>query len=581
MNTGLTKHPENGYAIVVCDSLEKVYGTDEPRAHALGRVVLPRAGVGSFQVAVLPSSSWHAGRDGVAIPTVTAPGGVSVTPHAVDFVPCSMTATAARDDRYDHTGPALLPDVLRPLGQGEGLPLVQAQWRSLWVSVEAGDEVCDGEVIVEIRTEHTGVAIGRVAVPVTVLDVALPPIPITCTQWLHVDSLAQYYGVEPYSSRGWELIERFAAAVVDSGSTALLTPIHTPPLDTAVGSRRMDVALVGVRRTGSGYEFDTTKLERWIEMCKRVGVRELEMAHLFTQWGGEHAPAIADADGELIFGWHTDSLGDEYQTFLRSYIPAVRRVLDEQWGGPVFWHLTDEPSGEHARRYSELKESVASLLEGEVITDALSDVELWSTGLVDPPIVATDHAQAFVDQGLERPWLYYCTQQSVDAANRFIGMPSYRNRVLGWQLYAYGASGFLHWGFNFWNTQLSRRALDPFSDTCSGGGFQAGDAFVVYPGDGGVPWQSIRLAVFREAMDDLRLFTALVERDGREAVAELLELEGLTLVDYPNDPAFYLRGHERALRALAGDRAFRGSPKSGSGSRYCSSMTEAKGMKLR
>lgn len=544
-----------GYEVRLLDSLEKVYGLAEPRPHATGQLLLPRNGVGSVQIAIRPRPGWSPGRDGAAVPTVTAPSGLQVVTQAVDLVPCPVTASARADDRYDHLGAALLPDVLRPLAQGEGLLLAQTQWRALWLTVRSGDEVGDSEITVSLRTDLSDEEIGTVTVPVTVVDVELPDSPIICAQWFHVDGLAQYYGTAPYSAYGWQLIERFVAAAVESGSTSVLTPIHTPPLDTAVGSRRLDVALVGIRRTESGYDFDMSRLVTWLEMCRRVGVRELEMAHLFSQWGGLHAPVIDDAAGQPLFGWQTDSLGEDYQSFLASYIPAVRRVLDEHWDGPVFWHLTDEPHGDHATRYGQLKAAVAPLLRDCLVTDALSDIDLWSSGLVDPPIVATDHAQPFVNAGLAEPWLYYCTGQSVEVANRFIGQPSYRNRVLGQQLFRYRASGFLQWGFNFWNTQLSRRPLNPFLDTTSGHGFQAGDAFIVYPGEGGVPWESIRFRVFREALDDLRLFTALAERDGRESVETLLGMENLTLVDYSDDPAHYVRGHARALQRLEGDAA--------------------------
>ncbi|MFW6599364.1 DUF4091 domain-containing protein [Propionibacteriaceae bacterium Y2011] len=543
--------PAGEFQLVWCDSLEKVYGPAEPRPHALGAVVLPRGGVGSFQIAVRPRPGWSPGHVGGAVPEVSQPDGIMINSHAVDFVPAPLTASVRADEFYDHTGPALLPDVLRPLAPGEGLPLVQGQWRALWFTVHAADAVGQQSVTISLHSEHTGEPIGTVTVPIVVVDADLPQSPISVTQWFHVDGLAQYYGTEPYSPYGWQLIERFTRSALDSGSTSLLTPIHTPPLDTAIGTRRLDVGLVGVHSGPDGYTFDMGRFETWLAMARRTGVRELEMAHLFSQWGGECAPNIDDVTGRQLFGWHTDSLDPEYQRFLADYVPAVRRVLDRAWGGQVFWHLTDEPHAEHADRYRALKGSVEPLLRDELITDALSNVELWTSGLVDPPIIATDHAQPFLDAGIERPWLYYCTSQSQRVANRFIGLPSYRNRVLGSQLFKYDSRGFLQWGFNFWNTQLSRRPLNPFVDTTSGHGFQAGDAFIVYPGEGGIPWESIRFRVFREAMDDVKLFTALAERRGREHVANLLGLDRVTLTDYPRDPGHYLSGHAAALQQLA------------------------------
>jgi hypothetical protein len=58
-------------------------------------------------------------------------------------------------------------------------------------------------------------------------------------------------------------------------------------------------------------------------MCDRVGIKYFEIAHFFTQWGAQHAPkVIATVDGveKRIFGWDTDAFGEEYRTFLRSFV---------------------------------------------------------------------------------------------------------------------------------------------------------------------------------------------------------------------------------------------------------------------
>jgi len=551
-----TVQAANGFQIVVVDSLAKVRGSAPPRQHATGEVVLAVNGTGSVQLGLRPPDDWRPAVDGGALLDLSAPPGVVVTASAVDLVPCEVTALPPYDDDYDEMEAALLPDVLRPLAQDEAAPMTRTQWRAVWLTVRATAPVDGGTITVALRTSRTGKAIGAATIPVTVVDAELPPLPIRCAQWLHVDGISQYYRCDPYSAFGWAAIERFVRAAVETGSTAMLTPIHTPPLDTAVGTTRPDVSLVGVTRTGPGeYRFDLRRLITWISVCRRSGIRELEMAHLFTQWGGTAAPTINDADGRQLFGWHTQALGPEYQDFLAQYIPAVRSVLDQHWGGPVLWHLTDEPHGpEHRDQYRRLRSAVAPLLRDCTVVDALSDLDLWTSGVVDVPVVATNHIHEFLDAGLERPWVYYCTGQSQDVANRFISQPSWRNRALGWQLYRFDCAGFLHWGFNFYNSALSRGSLDPFRDPTAGGDFQAGDPFIVYPGPGGEPWPSIRSRVFREGLDDLSVLTRLGERDGREVVARGWGIGELRFDSGPDDPAFYVRGAARAVRALGRDR---------------------------
>ena len=165
----------------------------------------------------------------------------------------------------------------------------------------------------------------RVNVPIEIIGAALPEQELRVTQWFHCDCLASYYNVPVFSERHWEIIENFVRTAVSNGINMLLTPIFTPPLDTYIGGERPTVQLTGVRLTDSGYEFDFSRLDRWIDMCDRCGVKYLEISHLFTQWGAAHAPKIvADTpDGERrIFGWDTAAAGEEYTTFLRAILTA-------------------------------------------------------------------------------------------------------------------------------------------------------------------------------------------------------------------------------------------------------------------
>lgn len=80
-------------------------------------------------------------------------------------------------------------------------------------------------------------------------------------------------------------------------------------------------------------------------------------------------------------------------------------------------------------------------------------------------------------------------------------MPGQRNRVLGYQLYLNNVKGFLHWGFNFYNSQFSLRNINPYIATDACGAFPAEDSFVVYPNQDGVN-ASIRLENFFEGIQD-------------------------------------------------------------------------------
>jgi hypothetical protein len=110
-------------------------------------------------------------------------------------------------------------------------------------------------------------------------------------------------------------------------------------------------------------------------------------------------------------------------------------------------------------------------------------------------------------------------------------------------LYLYSITGFLHWGFNFYNSGHSLEHLDPFAITDGQGAFPSGDLFVVYPGEDYQPIESLRLVVLREALQDLRALQLLETVTSREEVEALIErMAGMriTFKHYPRQANFLL-----------------------------------------
>ena len=198
-------------------------------------------------------------------------------------------------------------------------------------------------------------------------------------------------------------------------------------------------------------------------------------------------------------------------------------------------------------------ELVKPLLEGFPTLEALSSFEFFQKGLVENPVPSNNHIEPFVGHVREL-WTYYCCSQESRVPNRFIAMPSRRNRIMGVLAYVYDLSGFLQWGFNFYYAQYSRKPIDPFACTDAGGAFPAGDSFLVYPGSNGEPLDSIRHEVFRDGLQDLRALKLLEQKIGREAVLAFLKqgrTERFTMTDYPRDPEYLLELRPRIYAELA------------------------------
>ncbi|GAA4424453.1 DUF4091 domain-containing protein [Georgenia halophila] len=542
------------WTFLTVDSLEKVFADERPRG---ARADVPLAGflgeTVSGQIAFLPPAADNLR----AVPPlrVHAEGTLAglVTFSTVELVPATLLAFDGHDDGYLRDTPGLYPDLLRPLGAGDTIPPAIGYWRAIWFDVRVDDATSAGrhDLAVVVSDAESGQVLHRAELPVTIHPAELPELDIVNTHWLHADCLADHYDVEAFGEEHWRILDHYVGAAAQMRVNSVLTPTWTPPLDTAVGHTRTPVQLIEISDDGGGYRFGFDRLAKWLRMCERHGIRGLEIAHLFTQWGARATPAIyveTPSGTEQRFGWHVPATDPSYRALMERLLPELRRYLEEHWDGDVVFHISDEPHADMVEDYRGARAVVEDLLHGATVADALSDFTFVSDGLVHNPIVATDHVGPFLRAGMT-PWVYYCVSQHRDVANRFIGMPSLRNRVLGRQLFVAQASGFLHWGFNFWLAQDSTRAVDPFQDTCGGGAFPAGDPFIVYPGVDGTPLLSLRHRVFAQAMDDHRALQLLRDLTDAATARSYVDQGGaLTYDSFSYDPEHYLESR-RAVDA--------------------------------
>ena len=473
---------------------------------------------------------------------------LKVTVRQVFNVPVRFPKFLDSDEHYLHSDSKLYPDLLRSIHSSGQIRLYPNQWDSLWLDVEAGPESKPGIYTLSVvMKDENGQALAQDELHIELLPQELPRQKLIHTRWLHADSLAVYYQVPMFSIEHNRILRNYIALAAKRGVNMILTPIHTPPLDTAVGTERLTAQLVDVFVTPLGYNFKFSKLRDFITMCRHEGIKYFEMAHLFTQWGGLHAPkimGIKDGSYTQLFGWQTDALDPEYVKFLSAYLPALTKeleymdVLDH-----CYFHITDEPGIKDCEQYRKLVNIVKPLIGNAKIIDALSDVECLEgvEGVI--PVPATNHLEAFADLALHERWTYYCVGQHRDVSNTFIAMPAHRTRILGVQLYLSRMTGFLHWAYNFYFSQYAIHPIDPYLNTDCSGFAPAGDAFQVYPGEGGQPEESLRLMLFLHAMQDLRALSYLEKLSSREEVEALIH-QGLpapiTMKVYPREEAWLL-----------------------------------------
>lgn len=455
------------------------------------------------------------------------------------------------DEDYLTHAPAMIPDALEELGCGGRVRIGNGAC-ILWVRCDVPSGMKPGSYDISVTVSDDDGNEASAVMTAEILGINLPESDLKYTQWFHTDCISSFYNTEIYSERHWQLIDSFIAEAADCGINMLLTPIHTPPLDTAVGSERPNVQLVKISEKNGKYSFDFSLFERWVGICRSHGIKYFEMPPFFTQWGAKAAPNIY-VNGEHKFGWDTDSCSEEYINFLRQYITAVADEL-KTLGicDNTYFHISDEPDTRSIEIYEMCSDIIKSIDKNLKVIDALSEVDFYQKGLVKIPVPASNAIEPFLKEDIKERWVYYCCGQGCGVSNRFMAMSSYRNRIIGVQLYKFGISGFLHWGYNFYYSQFSEYKVNPYLTTSSDGAFPSGDPFSVYPGENGaIP--SVRAFVFYEALQDAALLKLLESKKGREGVVKLIdETAGFDVrfSEYPKDEQYLFKLRERIIDEL-------------------------------
>lgn len=470
---------------------------------------------------------------------------VPASVYFVRNVPVERPVGDTWDANYLSTLPGMYPDCLEPFAPG-GTVRTAATWQSLYIILEAAPA---GSYPIVIRfTDCTDGFVDEKRAALTWHHAALPEQTLKYTRWFHCDALAEYYHVPMFSDAHFAIMKAFLRAAARQGMNMVLTPIHTPPLDTDIGGERATAQLVGVRREGGAYTFSFDLLDRFIAMCTEAGIRYFEMAHLYTQWGVAAAPKIVattERGMERIFGWDTPACSEEYAGFLARYLTALTAHLKEiGLAGRCYFHISDEPVLKDKERYLAARRQAEPYLHGFPILDALSHVELFNENIVTLPIPASTMVDNFLNLPLPERWTYYCCAQTEDVSNSFIAMPGERTRVLGIQLYRHNMDGFLHWGLNYYYNERARGLINPFLTTDGERSYPAGDPFNLYPAADGTPMDSVRSMLMRKAMEDMRALQLLENLTDRARVCELID----TAAGYPVTFRRFPRGEDFVLK---------------------------------
>jgi hypothetical protein len=296
--------------------------------------------------------------------------------------------------------------------------------------------------------------------------------------------------------------------------------------------------------SGGKLEIDFSRFDRCVEIFKKEGViGRIEGGHIGGRQGGwesEFVVTVHSAQDGRVERKRVDPGSAEADAFYARFFPAlVAHLKAKGWLSIYMQHLADEPIAQNiasyramaalARKYApELR-----IIEACHTKDLTGSIDIWVPQL---NFLHTDYAhyQARQKAG-EEVWFYTCVFPQGEYANRFLEQPLIKTRLLHWINFRYGATGYLHWGYNQWT------ADSPFTHTTRPHGgppyLPAGDPWIVYPGKDG-PLDSIRFEAMRDGIADYALLEALAAKDA-PAARELAQKLILDFDRYNTDTAAF------------------------------------------
>ncbi len=532
-------------SLKVLSSLEKIYHNDKLPKDEITSFSMLRNEKKSFQIIVETNEKF--------VGYININSSIKYKLFSVEHIKSDFPMYKNADDYYRFSDDSYYPDLLL---ETNGIISFKEGINVFWAEITA-DEKSIGENDIEIEVIENNEILSKKSIHVEIINHDLDFKNFVYTNWFHTDCLMSYYNIDAFSDEYWRITENFLKTANEYGMNCVLTPLFTPPLDTEVGKERPTVQLVDVNLSNGKYTFNFDKLSKWIDVAQKCGITHFEMSHFYTQWGARHAPKImATVDGvyKKIFGWETKASSKEYTKFLKFFSYELKKYLENNnLKNNVFLHVSDEPNFSTILPYSRASKLTHKLFKGYKIVDALSDPWFYKLGIVSSPIPSNDHIDKFLGK-CNNLWTYYCSAQHKKyVSNRFFCNESLRNRVLGYQLYKFNITGFLHWGYNFYYSQLSKELIDPYKVSDAGGKFPSGDCYIVYPSKEGAALPSIRLMVFYDALQDMAALNTLEKLTDRNACIEIIEENGkhsLSFSNYPHSNEWLLTTRENVNKKI-------------------------------
>ncbi len=318
------------------------------------------------------------------------------------------------------------------------------------------------------------------------------------------DRLPNFYKYERYSEDWWDLMRTVAKTMRFMRANVFWLPTMELLIDA--GSKR-----IGKREWVLNFELVDKMIELFLENGSfyRIVIKD----HIDPADG--KAIKSIDENGKMCrFEVFTEDSEAWAQTF---YSSLYQHFNEKGWLSMLFMHLQDEP---HTSEYwqwarEKCRTCMPNVLCGEPLD--MHSVAKQMEGYFDLYIPRVDIYHEDIEfykkkqeQGAEL-WCYTCCYPEEHWwLNRFIDEPQIYCRQILWACFSQGITGYLHWGFNFWDSPILA-GIQP------GARFK-GDGFIVYPdGENNTLALSVRLMATLDGAQEYELLSLLGQKNEDKA----------------------------------------------------------------
>lgn len=551
----------NALTVWVENSATKVYSSSPVPAN-------PRTSIELFsaknenEAAQIAIRSTHAlDNVSVTIHSLTGPDGATIPTGNISVRRVKNMYTLHNSGGEIETPPAPnaneYPDILvdnAPFDLEANVTL--AYWYSVYVDSGQAPGTYTGTVVVNTDSGNVPIDVSLV-----VYDVELPQTAsadylvnnwLTSVGWDFTGtqiSVPYQFGVEIFDEDWWTIYENIAKNFKKHRNNVLYVDV--------LGF----LMLGGLDIDAQGHHtFDWTNFDRFIELFIDEGtVKYIWNAHMLDRKDGWEGPSyiktITRANGVPTLT-EVPAGSAEANQWLGVLLPALKSHLDQK-GWTEMYYLVghDEPATvQHISAdnwfYDKVDQYVPEARKGEPFYEFRSGLENRLTTFV-PQLDVLDQNMAYYTARRaagKEIWTYTCVGPQGQYPNRFLDYALVKTRLIHWFNWKAGATGFLHYGWNYWNTKPN--VLENWQNADGSWDWAPGDTHIVYPDVTDLSvYDSIRHEAQLDGIEDYELLNILsaIKPQLAKKIVDGLMKNG---TDYTRDGSDIVHAHKIILDGI-------------------------------